>query len=526
VSFDAVPVQYGWLGGHRVESGKFVAPEADGLPEAPLVSCLCVTENRSAFMPWLLWNFDKQDWVSRELVVVDSSTPPVELPERSDIRVIRVPTGTSLGKKRNIALEAARGAVIAWFDDDDWQHPKRLSKLVPLLRKCATRLGASFVGPSKSHFIDLHASRAEAYRMHRYAIFNGAVFYTHMVRHARFPEDVLRTEDTLWIQALLHDRQGAALVGNVPMFFLWLSHEVNVTNPRSKRQLPLKAESLIRALGSAWGDTPVQLSKLRARLARHPASRPVRVVQAEAECMAHARARDRATASGSLGATLPASANQPALSAPPTVVRSAVPVRASEPPRPIEILKEGTLKLAIASSIAVLIKVTLHRTDEWKGSEFIGLGNEDPARRDDAARLALAIPKDVSRADAYAVRGRRASLRRFFEATPGAEALMRHVLMRRLGGQSALIETDLLLFEPAWVARPDLCSHYVRNWLLPVRASLGNRYDRDLYSLLGGYAKDKRLLPSQRSPLVGMVLDVLPSIAFAVERRRVKILGQ
>jgi hypothetical protein len=98
--------------------------------------------------------------------------------------------------------------------------------------------------------------------------------------------------------------------------------------------------------------------------------------------------------------------------------------------------------------------------------------------------------------------------------------------MRRLGGQSALIETDLLLFEPAWVARPDLCSHYVRNWLLPVRASLGNRYDRDLYSLLGGYAKDKRLLPSQRSPLVGMVLDVLPSIAFAVERRRVKILGQ
>ena len=27
---------------------------------SPFVSCLCVTEGRPAFMPWLLWCFDRQ----------------------------------------------------------------------------------------------------------------------------------------------------------------------------------------------------------------------------------------------------------------------------------------------------------------------------------------------------------------------------------------------------------------------------------------------------------------------------------
>jgi hypothetical protein len=45
----------------------------------PLVSCLCVTENRSAFIPWLA-ELREQDYQRRELVVVDSSDVPCELP--------------------------------------------------------------------------------------------------------------------------------------------------------------------------------------------------------------------------------------------------------------------------------------------------------------------------------------------------------------------------------------------------------------------------------------------------------------
>src|SRR5207249_7253909 len=52
------------------ESGLDLGRVQEGAAEemtAPLVSCLCVTEDRPAFVDWLLWNFDKQDYANREL---------------------------------------------------------------------------------------------------------------------------------------------------------------------------------------------------------------------------------------------------------------------------------------------------------------------------------------------------------------------------------------------------------------------------------------------------------------------------
>ncbi|MCB0201420.1 MAG: glycosyltransferase family 2 protein, partial [Anaerolineae bacterium] len=98
-----------------------------------LISCLCVTENRPAFMPWLLWCFDRQRWPRRELVIVDSSAEPFTAGERDDVRVLSAPSGMGVAAKRNLALEAAQGDIITWFDDDDWQHPDRLTLLADAL---------------------------------------------------------------------------------------------------------------------------------------------------------------------------------------------------------------------------------------------------------------------------------------------------------------------------------------------------------------------------------------------------------
>ena len=63
--------------------------------------------------------------------------------------------GTNVARKRNLAVEAARGHWITWFDDDDWQHPRKLSIL-------AAALGDDGVlaGPTQSWFIDLQRARA------------------------------------------------------------------------------------------------------------------------------------------------------------------------------------------------------------------------------------------------------------------------------------------------------------------------------------------------------------------------------
>ncbi len=123
----------------------------------PLVSCLCVTEGRAAFMPWLLWCFDRQTWPHRELIVVDSSAQPLHLPGRNDVRVVAVPAGTGVACKRNRALREAGGELVAWFDDDDWQHPERLTLLVDALRA-----GAVYAGARRGWFVDLASRCCEA----------------------------------------------------------------------------------------------------------------------------------------------------------------------------------------------------------------------------------------------------------------------------------------------------------------------------------------------------------------------------
>ena len=54
-----------------------------------LVSCLCVTEERPAFLPWLFWNYGKQDYWARELVIVDSSREPLTTDD-SSVTVVRM----------------------------------------------------------------------------------------------------------------------------------------------------------------------------------------------------------------------------------------------------------------------------------------------------------------------------------------------------------------------------------------------------------------------------------------------------
>ena len=74
----------------------------------PLISCLCVTEGRPEFIPWLLWCYDRQTWERRELIIVDSSPKPCSY-DREDVQVIAEAPGTRVAAKRNRALAAARG---------------------------------------------------------------------------------------------------------------------------------------------------------------------------------------------------------------------------------------------------------------------------------------------------------------------------------------------------------------------------------------------------------------------------------
>jgi glycosyltransferase involved in cell wall biosynthesis len=101
----------------------------------PLVSCVMPTRDRRAFARQAIWYFLRQDYPSKELVVLDDGDDAIEDLTRGDerIRYVRLLGRTTVGAKRNLGRDMARGEFVAHWDDDDWIGPARLSAQVSQL---------------------------------------------------------------------------------------------------------------------------------------------------------------------------------------------------------------------------------------------------------------------------------------------------------------------------------------------------------------------------------------------------------
>jgi hypothetical protein len=96
--------------------------------EWPLLSCIMPTANRRAFVSLALKLFASQDYPNKELVIIDDGDDPVDdlVAGLQGVRYVRLSRRISIGAKRNLACEEARGELIAHWDDDDWYAPDRL----------------------------------------------------------------------------------------------------------------------------------------------------------------------------------------------------------------------------------------------------------------------------------------------------------------------------------------------------------------------------------------------------------------
>ncbi len=112
-------------------------PSASPQTARPLISCIMPTRNRRAFLPLALRIFDRQDYPSRELLIVDDGDDLIGdlVDGRPGVRYIRLRSRLSIGEKRNLACREAVGEIIVHWDDDDWYAPDRLSyQAAPILK--------------------------------------------------------------------------------------------------------------------------------------------------------------------------------------------------------------------------------------------------------------------------------------------------------------------------------------------------------------------------------------------------------
>lgn len=120
-----------------------------------LVSCVCPTYNRRQYLPNLLKIYKLQTYPHKfmELVILDDSEKSNQdiideytkrYPELN-IRYIFSSERLTLGKKRNMLNELAKGEYIVCFDDDDYYSTDRVSHAIQKMKQTKINLAGSSI---------------------------------------------------------------------------------------------------------------------------------------------------------------------------------------------------------------------------------------------------------------------------------------------------------------------------------------------------------------------------------------------
>lgn len=173
------------------------------MSDLPLISCIMPTFNRQRFIPQALKMFSAQTYPNKELVIVDDSTDHETRDYMSglsawpwNLRYHQVYTRVSVGTKRNLACEHARGSVIAHFDDDDWQNPHRLANQLRQLK------GFDLTGLDSQLYYrpeDSTAWRYTFWRDSRWYTIGNTFMYTRDLWSRHKFKDISGCEDTQWL---------------------------------------------------------------------------------------------------------------------------------------------------------------------------------------------------------------------------------------------------------------------------------------------------------------------------------------
>ena len=101
-----------------------------------LVSVCTITFNRRPFIQNMIRCFQNQDYKGEvEWIILDDGTDPIEdlVTNVPQVKYIRLTTKHTIGKKRNMTHDIAKGDILVYMDDDDYYPPERISHAVERL---------------------------------------------------------------------------------------------------------------------------------------------------------------------------------------------------------------------------------------------------------------------------------------------------------------------------------------------------------------------------------------------------------
>ena len=109
------------------------------LSKQPFVSICTPTFNRRPFIQMAIKCFEHQTYPKdkMEWIIIDDGTDKIEdlVSHIPQVRYFKYDEKLTLGKKRNISNEKAKGDIIVYMDDDDYYPPERVKHAVDKLRE-------------------------------------------------------------------------------------------------------------------------------------------------------------------------------------------------------------------------------------------------------------------------------------------------------------------------------------------------------------------------------------------------------
>jgi glycosyltransferase involved in cell wall biosynthesis len=114
--------------------------------EYPFVSLCTPTFNRRPFVKSMIQCFNHQTYPKDriEWIIVDDGTDKIEdlVSHIPQVKYLKFDEKMTLGKKRNVLNDTAKGDIIVYMDDDDYYPPERITHSVEMLQKTPNALCA------------------------------------------------------------------------------------------------------------------------------------------------------------------------------------------------------------------------------------------------------------------------------------------------------------------------------------------------------------------------------------------------
>lgn len=219
----------------------------------PLVSCIMPTAGRRAFVPHAIQFFIGQDYTNSELIIVDDGRDAIGdlIPADPRIRYVRLDTQHTIGAKRNLACDLARGEVIVHWDDDDWSAKWRISYQVQALMEVPR---VSVCGLSQVLFYDPHAHKAWKYiypsNQRSWAYGATLCYWRSLWERYRFP-DLNDGEDTRFLWGIPNVQ---VLALSDQTFYVGTVHAGNTSRKQTQGTPwhPFPTEEVRRLLQADW----------------------------------------------------------------------------------------------------------------------------------------------------------------------------------------------------------------------------------------------------------------------------------